>query len=384
MCPPASALSASSASSASSAPVPSALARGGPARDPRGRGFAAHRCGVSGRGGELARGARAFLFGQGRGVGGGGEAEDEDEDEDEKGEGAGLLDVPDASMTKHENVLLGFFLEDLGVRLRVALNEGEMGLANALQEKLSEVEDAVKVRAERQEAGAATAGAGEQSSEQAPGEGQGTLGRVTSEDLDTLRGEMQRAVEEERYADAAQLRDQLKELATGFRAYSDYAVALGDLVEHTVYGYGGVVVGMEPACKETAAWADASGVTDAAMCPRGVNQPFYIVLVDSRDAGDDPPQVAYCPEDWLAVRDRRAEELERLQVSLGRTEADGGAQRVARGGAQSARARRAADRRATFSVEHPYLYKLFYGQSHEGAYLPTRRLKALYGAIHDK
>jgi len=320
------------------------------------------------------RGRACFAFWFGGGESGDERGADSDSSSD-------LVSVPDASMTKHENVLLDFFLEDLGVRLRVALSEGDMGMANALQEKLTEVEDAVRKRNELQEANAATGG-GAPSSEGggmggAGGRGGGGPPRsrtLQAEALEEMRRDMERAVVEERYSDAARLRDQVKELEAGFRAYSDYAVSLGDLVEHRVYGYGGVVVGMEPACKETKQWADASGVSDS---PRGVHQPFYIVLVDSRDAGDDPPQVAYCPEDWLVVRDRRAEELARLQVSLGGDVED---QYAAQGG----RSRRAEQRRATFSVEHPYLYKLFYGQSHEGVYLPTRRLKALYGAIHDK
>ena len=70
------------------------------------------------------------------------------------------------------------------------------------------------------------------------------------------------------------------------RRQSEQAITfeLGDVVVHVSQGYRGVVVGYDDACQQTEAWVEAMGVESL---PGGRGQPFYHLLVDSRDRPGD-------------------------------------------------------------------------------------------------
>lgn len=80
-----------------------------------------------------------------------------------------------------------------------------------------------------------------------------------------IRSELQRAIEEERYSDAASLRDQLKEVDSKMKGTSALAgewnvrvepkFRLGQRVLHSKHQYRGVVVGWDFGCCETKEFA---------------------------------------------------------------------------------------------------------------------------------
>ncbi|KAK9846385.1 hypothetical protein WJX81_002720 [Elliptochloris bilobata] len=123
-----------------------------------------------------------------------------------------------------------------------------------------------------------------------------------------LRVEMQRAVDEERYAEAAELREKLREAkerteeALGRRSMQAEAVMprrlrLGQRITHAVHGYRGVICGWDEACCEGEDWRAAAGVVGAET------QPFYHVLVDLADwdLADTLPPVTYVAQDRLVA-----------------------------------------------------------------------------------
>ena len=104
----------------------------------------------------------------------------------------------------------------------------------------------------------------------------------------TLRSNLQKAIENEDYALAAELRNEISKLEAESLAASAKALAyknvqfafrLGQKVRHKVFGYRAVIVGMDPVCCESTSWMENAQVKKLS---RGSAQPFYQVLVDVR------------------------------------------------------------------------------------------------------
>ncbi|XVE91572.1 hypothetical protein REPUB_Repub01dG0021300 [Reevesia pubescens] len=157
-----------------------------------------------------------------------------------------------------------------------------------------------------------------------------------------LRGELQNAIENENYALAAQLRDDISKLEADSLAASAKALAyenaqfafrLGQKVQHKFFGYRAVVCGMDPVCCESSSWMEAAQVEKLS---RGSNQPFYQVLVDV--FADPNLLVAYVPEENLLAPE---------QPDLRR-------------------------------FDHPYVSFLFYGMDAAGDFIPIKQLREKY------
>ncbi|XVF03250.1 hypothetical protein REPUB_Repub04eG0245100 [Reevesia pubescens] len=157
-----------------------------------------------------------------------------------------------------------------------------------------------------------------------------------------LRGELQNAIENENYALAAQLRDDISKLEAESLAASAKALAyenaqfafrLGQRVQHKIFGYRAVVCGMDPVCCESSSWMEAAQIENLS---RGSNQPFYQVLVDVY--ADPNLLVAYVPEENLVAPEQP--DLRRL--------------------------------------DHPYISFLFYGMDAAGDFIPIKQLREKY------
>ena len=68
--------------------------------------------------------------------------------------------------------------------------------------------------------------------------------------------------------------------------------ATGDCVQHRRYGYHGVIVGWDGYCMQTEEWKRAMRIEELEF---GSGQPFYHVLVDTRDR--TPPQTCYVAQE---------------------------------------------------------------------------------------
>ena len=276
------------------------------------------------------------------------------------------------------------------MRLQRALNLEEYDAATEIRKRRDDVDEALARLMENQPGGSQRASQ-KQASLDAAAEGV------------ILRGQLNQAVEEERYADAAELRDKIAALESASSGPSEAdellltsranAFGLGQTVLHAEHGYYGVVAGVDAACRESAEFLDASG---AARTPRGTTQPFYVVLPDERTwagasggrpfgAEDVPPAVvAYVPEDMLrAVAPPATEE-----------EGEGEAQEEGQRSGEDAAAAGAFNLPISEddvdplpaatedlapppeqAISHPYLFLLYYGGDSEGNFVPTKRLK---------
>ncbi|PIA62952.1 hypothetical protein AQUCO_00200755v1 [Aquilegia coerulea] len=179
----------------------------------------------------------------------------------------------DASSERSENanedILIFFFQLDLATRVQCALNMDQFEIAQQLRNKLTEVEAEV-IKQQDSKKGSAT-------KSEAQDKGISIL---------RLRSDMQKAIESENYALAAELRDKISKLEAESLAASakalayenvQYAFRLGQKVRHKNFGYRGVVCGMDPVCCESSSWMENAHVNKLS---RGSNQPFYQVLVD--------------------------------------------------------------------------------------------------------
>ncbi|KEH27843.1 UvrB/uvrC domain protein [Medicago truncatula] len=157
-----------------------------------------------------------------------------------------------------------------------------------------------------------------------------------------LRSDLQSAIENEDYALAAKLRDEISKLEAESLAASAKALAhenaqyvfrLGQKVKHKMFGYRAIIVGMDPVCSESSSWMENAQVKKLS---RGTAQPFYQVLVDVRAEPD--LLVAYVAEENLLVPDK----------------ADKG------------------------RFDHPYMSFLFYGMDSAGDFIPIKQLREKY------
>ncbi|XWS69654.1 hypothetical protein CRYUN_Cryun04dG0197700 [Craigia yunnanensis] len=229
------------------------------------------------------------------------------------------------SEAANEDILIFFFQLDLATQVQRALNLAEYEIAQQLRNKLTEVEAEILKQQEAK---------------------RGLSSKSEAQDkaisIMCLRGELQNAIENENYALAAQLRDDISKLEAESLAASakalahenaQYAFRLGQKVQHKIFGYQAVVCGMDPVCCESSSWTEAAQVE---RLSRGSNQPFYQVLVDVY--ADPNLLVAYVPEENLLAPEQP--ELRRF--------------------------------------DHPYISFLFYGMDAAGDYIPIKQLREKY------
>ncbi|RWR95642.1 UVR domain-containing protein [Cinnamomum micranthum f. kanehirae] len=230
------------------------------------------------------------------------------------------------SESANEDILLFFFQLDLATRVQCALNMEQYEIAQQLRNKLTEVEAEV---IKQQEAKRGPASSKSEAQDKAI-------------NILCLRADMQKAIEGENYALAAELRDEISKLEAESLAASakalayenaQYAFRLGQKVRHKVFGYRAVICGMDPVCCESSSWMETAHVDKLS---RGSNQPFYQVLVDVH--ADPNLLVTYVPEENLLAFE---------QPDLGR-------------------------------FDHPYLSFLFYGIDGAGDFIPIKQLREKY------
>eukprot|EP00238_Polyblepharides_amylifera_P012537 CAMPEP_0196583184 /NCGR_PEP_ID=MMETSP1081-20130531/42451_1 /TAXON_ID=36882 /ORGANISM="Pyramimonas amylifera, Strain CCMP720" /LENGTH=358 /DNA_ID=CAMNT_0041903995 /DNA_START=166 /DNA_END=1242 /DNA_ORIENTATION=- len=249
-----------------------------------------------------------------------------------KGGKTAQLTVQERSVLVNEDLLMFFFKSDLTTRLQRALNLEQPDIAKQLQNKIQEVSEAIKKKR------ASNRGAPTQ---------EDTTNRASQGLM--LRAELRRAIEEERYEDAAAIKVKLSAAETDSLAASLSAAAasqarefpfrLGQRIVHKTDSWVGLVCGYDESCFESTEWQEEINASDLG---RGVQQPFYQVLVDKNNRGDY--DVAYVPEErLLAFEDIKDEDG---------VEPPG--------------------------VEHPYTYLLFFGMDKKGNYIPTRSLRDKY------
>ncbi|GAB4820106.1 hypothetical protein N2152v2_007152 [Parachlorella kessleri] len=249
-----------------------------------------------------------------------------------------LLTVERSALVNREIILFIFQLE-LDQQLVRALNTDAYEAAQEIRQRRQQVDEALH------------------EVQQVKGPGCGARLASKSDQVDLapailrLKMELQQAVEQERYAEAAALRDQLKPLEEQSRVAAletqQLAVtpqyALGQVVVHATKGYRAVVCGWDGNCCEDQQWQREAGISEP-------NQVFYHLLVDARDwpYDDEQPPVAYVPESRLAPA-APAEEGEDVDPNP-----EGGL------------------------FQHPYSYLLFLGPDGQGNMLPGRQLRNKY------
>ncbi|KAG8661691.1 hypothetical protein MANES_01G030400v8 [Manihot esculenta] len=201
----------------------------------------------------------------------------------------------DASCERSENanedILIFFFQLDLATRVQYALNMEQYDIAQQLRNKLTEVEEEVIRQQEAK---------------------RGSSSKSEAQDkaisIIRLRADLQNAIENENYAAAAQLRDQISKLEAESLAASakalafesaQYAFRLGQKLTHKKFGYRAVVCGMDPTCSESSSWMETAQVEKLSQ---GSNQPFYQVLVDVH--ADPNLLVAYVAEENLVAPEK--------------------------------------------------------------------------------
>ncbi|KAH9605600.1 hypothetical protein KSS87_018735 [Heliosperma pusillum] len=244
-----------------------------------------------------------------------------------KGGGAdkGLEASIEFSESANEDILVFFFQLDLATRVQYALNLDQFDIAQQLRNKLTEVEEEVtRQRSAKKGSSSKT-------------EVQDQAIRILR-----LRAELQSAIDTENYAVAAELRDGIAKLeAESLEASAkalafgkvQYAFRLGQKVRHKIFGYRGVICGMDPVCCESNAWMETANVKSLS---KGSNQPFYQVLVDVHEDAD--LLVTYVAEENLIAPEKP--DLARF--------------------------------------DHPYTSFLFYGVDSAGDFIPVKQLREKY------
>ncbi|CAH9115072.1 unnamed protein product [Cuscuta europaea] len=239
-------------------------------------------------------------------------------------------DMQDSASTErsesaNEDILMFFFQLDLATRVQCALNMEQYDIAQQLRNKLTEVESAI-IKEQESRRGSAS-----------EGEVQDLAISILR-----LRADQQNAVQSENYSLAADIRDRISKieaesLAASVRAqtYGNdyYAFRLGQRVKHKVFGYCGVICGMDPVCCESSSWMENAKIDKLS---RGSDQPFYQVLVDV--SADPNLLVTYVPEENLDAP---------IESNTNR-------------------------------FDHPYISLLFYGMDAAGDFIPIKELREKY------
>ena len=168
----------------------------------------------------------------------------------------------------------------------------------------------------------------------------------------SIRAKLSKAIEEENYAVAAELRDALAEIeeqsaeANTPCPVGNPEFSLGQMIVHSSKGNRGVGCGLAFACCETDVWKRE---TDAGRLPHGTDQVFYHVLVDIADwpmVDDEVAPVAYVAEELLD------------KITLADFDSD--------------------EPLVNTPFQHPYSYLLFLGTDSHGNMIPCRQLREKY------
>ncbi|XP_074292202.1 clp protease adapter protein ClpF, chloroplastic [Silene latifolia] len=229
------------------------------------------------------------------------------------------------SESANEDILVFFFQLDLATRVQYALNLDQFDIAQQLRNKLTEVEEEVTRQRNAKKGSSAKT------------EVQDQAIRILR-----LRAELQSAIDTENYAVAAELRDGIAKLeaesleaSAKALAYGkvQFAFRLGQKLRHKIFGYRGVICGMDPVCCESNDWMETANVQSLS---KGSNQPFYQVLVDVREDAD--LLVTYVAEENLIAPEKP--DLTRF--------------------------------------DHPYTSFLFYGVDSAGDFIPIKQLREKY------
>ncbi|MCL7027961.1 hypothetical protein MKW94_014990 [Papaver nudicaule] len=233
--------------------------------------------------------------------------------------------MSEKSETANEDILIFFFQLDLATRAQCALNMEQYEVAQQFRNKLAEVESEVIKKREAKRGSTSK------------GEAQDKAISILR-----LRSNQQKAIENENYALAAEIRDQISKLEMESLAASakalalenvQYAFRLGQKVRHKLFGYRAIICGMDPVCCESSSWMETANVDKLVQ---GSNQPFYQVLVDVH--ADPNLLVAYVPEENLLAPDK---------PDMGR-------------------------------FDHPYISFLFFGVDTAGDFIPIKQLREKY------
>ncbi|KAG8078044.1 hypothetical protein GUJ93_ZPchr0007g3465 [Zizania palustris] len=228
------------------------------------------------------------------------------------------------SEAANEDILIFYFQLDLQTRIQYALNIEQFDVAKQLREKLTEIETEI-IRQREAKRGSSK-----------------TEAQDKAINLLRVRADLQKAIDSENYALAAELRDEVAKLEAESLAVSvkalayqnvKYAFRLGQKVRHKVHGYRGVICGLDPVCCESKSWMETANVEKLS---KGPNQPFYQVLVDVY--ADPELLVAYVAEENIAA----AEESEKGRF------------------------------------DHPYIEFLFFGEDTAGDFIPVKQLREKY------
>eukprot|EP00899_Mesostigma_viride_P006135 jgi/Mesvir1/15522/Mv03174-RA.1 len=233
----------------------------------------------------------------------------------------------------NQELLIFFVRLDLASRLQRTINNGDTVMEKHVRKKMAEVDQHVQKteKVKQKSAGSAPPEQMNDSSER------GLL----------VRAALQKAIDEEDYAAASRLRDELRRLESNnlvarMQMLSNrsrlFAFRLGQKVIHKKYAYRGVVCGFHSSCLESEGWVAENKVNEL---PRGTAQPFYQVIfetvIDSESQRKEF-QVAYVAEDNLMLPEKPDME----------------------------------------AMAHPYAYRLFLGMDAEGNYLPCSQLRDKY------
>ncbi|WPT15159.1 F-box only protein 21 [Picochlorum sp. SENEW3] len=121
--------------------------------------------------------------------------------------------------------------------------------------------------------------------------------------LQQLQLRLQRAKAREDFETASLLRDQISHTQLQLRKiqidreHEIIRYDIGNVIEHKRYGYRGIIMGYTATCEASRSWVSMMNV---AALERGLNQPFYHVLVDSRDRPGG--QTTYVAEENIMIR----------------------------------------------------------------------------------
>eukprot|EP00878_Enallax_costatus_P002909 GHUV01003103.1.p1 GENE.GHUV01003103.1~~GHUV01003103.1.p1 ORF type:complete len:415 (+),score=115.19 GHUV01003103.1:208-1452(+) len=280
-----------------------------------------------------------------------------------QGRAAGDRECERSALVNEEIVYFIFQLE-LDAQLQRALNYEAYEAAQQIRVKRETVDMALRDMQERKASSAASSFSSMSEDDETVAMGQAAqasldLSDSMSEGL-RLRSEMQRAVQEERYADAAKYRDMLTQLDRQAKqaaalateqgdASSNIQLRLGQRVVHKTRGYRGVVVGWDVGCCEDEEWQNVAKVSEL---KKGLGQPFYHLLVEVSDWSYDAaqPPVAYVAQELLATPELDDDGTSWSEVY------------------------------GPDPLQHPYSYVLFLGQDARGDMLPCRQLRSKYNA----
>ncbi|RZC79984.1 hypothetical protein C5167_042561 [Papaver somniferum] len=218
--------------------------------------------------------------------------------------------ISERSETTNEDILIFFFQLDLATRAQCALNMEQDEVAQQFRNKLAETYLVVDDWEMNHQISSVKELNQRSSSSEKLKEDQPRRVKLKIRPLVfyVYVQNLQKAIENENYVLAAEIRDQISNLETESLAASakalafenvQYAFRLGQKVRHKLFGYRAIICGMDPVCCESSSWMETANVEKLVQ---GSNQPFYQVLADVR--ADPGLLVAYVPEENLLAPDK--------------------------------------------------------------------------------